>query len=244
MTRMQRSTSSSGTTGAQPACAACKHQRKKCHEGCILAPYFPAERSREFQAVHKVFGVSNVTKMVKNVSEVDRRKTVDSLIWEACCRQRDPVLGSYAEYRKVIDELKIYKSQENQRLATANYKSLSGLMGWSSISSNNGINGNSNSTGTINGGINVSNNPLSYFHDNGNVTIMDQNPFTYPASYHVQGSPAEKIRQEKNVDSVVSVLQQHQQHSINGFNQQFYLSGQFNQLSSKTIESTIWEGGS
>ncbi|XP_024023380.1 LOB domain-containing protein 2 [Morus notabilis] len=239
MTRMQRNSTSAG---AQPACAACKHQRKKCHQSCVLAPYFPAERSREFHAVHKVFGVSNVTKM--SVNEEDRRRAVDSLVWEACCRQKDPVLGPYAEYRKVFEELKLYKSQENGQMMHLSaqsrnfrngaYKSLSSLVNWNSVS--NGINGNHGMVGGI-----VNNNSLSYFHENGSV-IVDQSPFSYASSY-VQ-SP-EKIRQEKNVDNVVPIVsQQHQQHAINGFNQQYYLSGQLNQVNSKTIESTIWDGRS
>ncbi|TKY66794.1 LOB domain-containing protein 2 [Spatholobus suberectus] len=108
-----------------PACAPCKHQRKKCSENCILAPYFPSNRSREFHAVHKVFGVSNITKLVKNAKEEDRRRVVDSLIWEACCRQRDPIHGPYGEYtkvyneyKKVLDELKRFRSQ-NQVLQFA-----------------------------------------------------------------------------------------------------------------------------
>ncbi|XP_028807812.1 LOB domain-containing protein 2 [Neltuma alba] len=86
------------------ACAACKHQRKKCSMHCALAPYFPANRNREFQAVHKVFGVSNITKLVKYVKEEHRRKVVESLIWEAFCRQQDPILGSYGQYKKVYDQ--------------------------------------------------------------------------------------------------------------------------------------------
>jgi len=111
--RMQRN-----NNGMHPACAACKHQRKKCSENCILAPYFPSNRSREFHAVHKVFGVSNITKLVKNAREDDRRRVVDSLTWEACCRQRDPIHGPYGEYtkvyneyKKVLDELKRFRSQ-------------------------------------------------------------------------------------------------------------------------------------
>uniref|UniRef100_A0A803PSD1 LOB domain-containing protein n=1 Tax=Cannabis sativa TaxID=3483 RepID=A0A803PSD1_CANSA len=260
--RMQRNATTTTSVGTiagsgstQPACAACKHQRKKCHEGCTLAPYFPAERSREFQAVHKVFGVSNVTKMVKNIVEdEDRRKAVDSLVWEACCRQKDPVLGPYAEYRKVYDELKIYKSQEiNQRTTASAYKSLSGLVGWnstSSVSTNNGNNNINGQNGMVSGIVNSSNS-LSYnFHDNGNA-VVDQSPFSCYSSSNYGQSTHEKIRQqEKNstttVDSVVPiVLQQHQQqYSLGGFNQQYYLSGQFNQVNTKTIESTIWEGGS
>lgn len=230
---MQRNTTSS--SGGQAACAACKHQRKKCHGGCVLAPYFPAEKGREFQAVHKVFGVSNVTKMVKSVaSEEDRRKAVDSLIWEACCRQRDPVLGPYAEYRKVFEELKIYKSQlvvPSQRTAVA-YKSLSGLVGWNSSgignnNNNSNNNNNHNNNGIIANVINTNNNSSlsSFFHENGSV-VVDQNPFNYASSYSVQNNIIqEKLRQEKNNNNVEIVVPGVLQPSLNnGYNQQYYLS--------------------
>ncbi|KAJ6762021.1 LOB DOMAIN-CONTAINING PROTEIN 4-RELATED [Salix koriyanagi] len=73
---MQRGSNSSNINNrmlAHPACASCKHQRKRCTENCALAPYFPAEKTLEFQAVHKVFGVSNVVKLVKDVI-AERRK--------------------------------------------------------------------------------------------------------------------------------------------------------------------------
>ncbi|XVF69637.1 hypothetical protein PTKIN_Ptkin11bG0097800 [Pterospermum kingtungense] len=100
-----------------PACAACKHQRKKCDENCILAPYFPVNKCREFQAVHKVFGVSNATKIVRNANnEEDRKKVADSLIWEAFCWQKDPVLGPYGDYRKIYEELSLYKRQNQMMI--------------------------------------------------------------------------------------------------------------------------------
>ncbi|TYJ08361.1 hypothetical protein E1A91_A11G069000v1 [Gossypium mustelinum] len=121
---MQRETSNGVAAAAaaaasrvHPACAACKHQRKKCDENCILAPYFPADKCREFQAVHKVFGVSNATKIVRNAnSDEDRKKVADSLIWEAFCWQKDPVLGPYGDYRKIYEELSLYKKQSQMML--------------------------------------------------------------------------------------------------------------------------------
>ncbi|KAI6673043.1 hypothetical protein NL676_000949 [Syzygium grande] len=79
-----------GIGGAHAACASCKHQRKKCDDKCVLSPYFPVEKSTEFQAVHKVYGVSNVTKMVLGVCEEDRRRLADSLVWEARLRAAGP----------------------------------------------------------------------------------------------------------------------------------------------------------
>ncbi|KAL7143687.1 hypothetical protein ABFS83_08G208800 [Erythranthe nasuta] len=96
------------------ACASCKHQRKKCTDKCTLAPFFPVEKSREFQAVHKVFGVSNITKIITSLKEEDRKIAVDSLVWEALCRYKDPVLGPYGDYRRVCEELRLFKAQFQQ----------------------------------------------------------------------------------------------------------------------------------
>ncbi|KAJ0637745.1 putative transcription factor AS2-LOB family [Helianthus annuus] len=97
-----------------PACASCRHQRKKCTEKCVLAPFFPADKTQDFQAVHKVFGVSNVTKLVKDLSREDAKKAVDSLVWEANCRLKDPVLGPLGEFQRVSEELGAYKTQYQQ----------------------------------------------------------------------------------------------------------------------------------
>ncbi|OIT01223.1 lob domain-containing protein 2 [Nicotiana attenuata] len=126
------------------ACASCKYQRKKCADTCILAPYFPAAKNREFQAVHKIFGVSNVTKLIKALNEEDRKKAADSLVWDAFCRQRDPVLGSYGEYRRVVEELKLYKSQYQQILQMPS-QGATGLMYNAAQGLNNGYNNRANS---------------------------------------------------------------------------------------------------
>lgn len=97
--------------GSPAACASCRHQRKKCTENCILAPYFPLNRNKEFQAVHKLFGVSNVTKILSGLDASDRIRAVDSLVWEATCRQNDPVLGSFGEFSRVYEELEWYRDQ-------------------------------------------------------------------------------------------------------------------------------------
>ncbi|KAI5657222.1 hypothetical protein M9H77_26015 [Catharanthus roseus] len=67
----------------RPACAACKHQRKKCKKGCPFSSHFPANKHREFAAVHHVFGLSNVSKMITGVDSEKQGKLVKSLIWEA-----------------------------------------------------------------------------------------------------------------------------------------------------------------
>lgn len=51
--------------GAVSPCAACKLLRRRCAQDCVFAPYFPADEPHKFASVHKVFGASNVNKMLQ-----------------------------------------------------------------------------------------------------------------------------------------------------------------------------------
>lgn len=46
-------------------CAGCKLLRRKCVKDCVFAPYFPAKEPYKFAIVHKIFGASNVNKMLQ-----------------------------------------------------------------------------------------------------------------------------------------------------------------------------------
>lgn len=46
-------------------CAACSHLRQRCPSDCIFAPYFPANNKKRFEYVHKIYGASNIGKMLK-----------------------------------------------------------------------------------------------------------------------------------------------------------------------------------
>jgi len=85
----------SGTTtpGAGAPCAACKFLRRKCLPGCVFAPYFPPEEPQKFANVHKVFGASNVTKLLNELLPHQREDAVSSLAYEAEARVKDPVYG-------------------------------------------------------------------------------------------------------------------------------------------------------
>ncbi|KAJ8753577.1 hypothetical protein K2173_022818 [Erythroxylum novogranatense] len=74
-------------------CAACKFLRRKCMPGCIFAPYFPPEEPQKFANVHKIFGASNVTKLLNELLPQQREDAVNSLAYEAEARVRDPVYG-------------------------------------------------------------------------------------------------------------------------------------------------------
>ncbi|OWM66231.1 LOB domain-containing protein 36 [Punica granatum] len=74
-------------------CAACKLQRRKCTQECIFAPYFPADQPQKFAYIHKVFGASNVAKLLSELGVHQREDAVHSLAYEAETRLRDPVYG-------------------------------------------------------------------------------------------------------------------------------------------------------
>ncbi|KAL6975896.1 hypothetical protein U1Q18_024691 [Sarracenia purpurea var. burkii] len=201
--------------GGIVACASCRHQRKKCTEKCVLAPFFPASRSREFQAVHRVFGVSNVTKIVRDLGEEDRRRAVDSLVWEAFCRQKDPVLGPYGEYRKLYEELRVYKSRSHASPhGGALYKQAQNLNSWSS---NNGSNGMCNK-GTMNVGVEANHNGGFNFAQNHGSSFGDNSTYSFSSDNLIHG--LERMRQERDSGSVIIVPQPH---SLNGLNHQYYL---------------------
>ncbi|EEF40949.1 LOB domain-containing protein 25 [Ricinus communis] len=74
-------------------CAACKFLRRKCLPDCIFAPYFPPEEPQKFANVHKIFGASNVSKLLNEVLPHQREDAVNSLAYEAEARMKDPVYG-------------------------------------------------------------------------------------------------------------------------------------------------------
>ncbi|XP_019229581.1 PREDICTED: LOB domain-containing protein 12-like isoform X1 [Nicotiana attenuata] len=82
-----------GATGNSP-CASCKLLRRRCAKDCIFAPYFPSDDPHKFAIVHKVFGASNISKMLQQEVPVNKRAdAVSSLVYEANARMRDPVYG-------------------------------------------------------------------------------------------------------------------------------------------------------
>ncbi|XP_024974611.1 LOB domain-containing protein 25 [Cynara cardunculus var. scolymus] len=74
-------------------CAACKFLRRKCIQGCVFSPYFPPEDPTKFANVHKIFGASNVSKLLNEIAPHQREDAVNSLAYEAEARLKDPVYG-------------------------------------------------------------------------------------------------------------------------------------------------------
>ncbi|KAK1297917.1 LOB domain-containing protein 7 [Acorus calamus] len=103
---MNIQTNNNSKNAASSACAACKHQRKRCRPDCALARYFPASNPQQFKDVHRLFRVSNVTKILDSVpSARERDRAMQSIIFEAGARRRDPVHGVVGILRGLFDRV-------------------------------------------------------------------------------------------------------------------------------------------
>ncbi|XP_066310399.1 LOB domain-containing protein 6-like isoform X2 [Miscanthus floridulus] len=87
------SAAAAAVCGTGSPCAACKFLRRKCQPDCVFAPYFPPDNPQKFVHVHRVFGASNVTKLLNELHPFQREDAVNSLAYEADMRLRDPVYG-------------------------------------------------------------------------------------------------------------------------------------------------------
>nr|GMC65665.1 LOB domain-containing protein 12-like [Ipomoea batatas] len=96
-------------------CASCKLLRRRCAKDCIFAPHFPSDDPHKFAIVHKVFGASNVSKMLQEIPADHRADAVSSLVYEANARLRDPVYGCVG----AITYLQNQVSQLQMQLAVA-----------------------------------------------------------------------------------------------------------------------------
>ncbi|CAN4108659.1 unnamed protein product [Withania somnifera] len=111
-------------------CGACKFLRKKCISGCVFAPYFGYDQgAARFAAVHKVFGASNVSKLLLHIPANRRQDAVVTITYEAQARLSDPVYGCVSsilalQQQKVLAsleaELALVTQVMNSRYAVAN----------------------------------------------------------------------------------------------------------------------------
>jgi hypothetical protein len=64
----------------------------------VFAPYFCYEQAAtHFAAVHKVFGASNVSKLLLHLPVQNRSDAATTISYEALARVRDPVYGCFAD---------------------------------------------------------------------------------------------------------------------------------------------------
>ncbi|OWM81056.1 LOB domain-containing protein 4 [Punica granatum] len=97
--------------GAVSPCAACKLLRRRCAQDCVFAPYFPADDPQKFASVHRVFGASNVNKLLQELPEHQRSDAVSSMVYEANARVRDPVYGCVGAISSLQQQVDVLQNQ-------------------------------------------------------------------------------------------------------------------------------------
>ncbi|KAG2616119.1 LOB domain-containing protein 1-like [Panicum virgatum] len=103
-------------------CAACKILRRRCVDRCVLAPYFPPTEPHKFATAHRVFGASNIIKLLQELPEEHRADAVSSMVYEASARIRDPVYGcagAICQLQKQVNDLKAQLARAHAELAGA-----------------------------------------------------------------------------------------------------------------------------
>nr|GLL33188.1 LOB domain-containing protein 16-like [Ipomoea trifida] len=82
------------SSGVVSPCGACKFLRRRCVPDCVFAPYFRSDDGPAiFAAIHKVFGASNVSKLLLQLPVHRRFPAVFSIGIEAQARMEDPIYG-------------------------------------------------------------------------------------------------------------------------------------------------------
>ncbi|KAJ6383310.1 hypothetical protein OIU78_026734 [Salix suchowensis] len=77
----------------------------------------------KFAAVHKVYGASNVSKLLMEVPESQRVDTANSLVYEANLRLRDPVYGSMGAISALQQQIQSLQAELSAiRAEILNYK--------------------------------------------------------------------------------------------------------------------------
>ncbi|KAF5195348.1 Lob domain-containing protein crl1 [Thalictrum thalictroides] len=113
-------------TGFGSPCGACKFLRRKCVRGCVFAPYFCHEEgATHFSAIHRVFGASNVSKLLTQLPVSDRSEAAVTISYEALARLQDPIYGCvshiFALQQQVVNlqaQLAFFKDQAAQNLVS------------------------------------------------------------------------------------------------------------------------------
>ncbi|XP_039016411.1 LOB domain-containing protein 1-like [Hibiscus syriacus] len=106
-------------------CAACKILRRRCVEKCVLAPYFPPTEPYKFTIAHRVFGASNIIKSLQELPELQRTDAINSMVYEASARIRDPVYGcagAVCQLQKQVSELQGQLAKAQAEIVTMQWQ--------------------------------------------------------------------------------------------------------------------------
>ncbi|XP_050379576.1 LOB domain-containing protein 24-like [Argentina anserina] len=92
-------------------CAACRFLRRRCPSDCTFAPYFPPNNPQRFASVHRIYGASNVARMLQQLPADLRAQAADTLYYEAEYRVGDPVYGCVGVISRLIEQINEVESE-------------------------------------------------------------------------------------------------------------------------------------
>ncbi|GLJ33793.1 hypothetical protein SUGI_0679150 [Cryptomeria japonica] len=107
------------------SCAACRPQRKKCSEECILVPHFPPDDPEKYTIVQQVYGTSHIAKLLQGLEAKQREDVVKSIVWEATAGMKEPIRGTASvvhELQKQIAELESQLKAKQEELINKRYE--------------------------------------------------------------------------------------------------------------------------
>lgn len=100
-------------TGSGSSCGACKFLRRKCTSECVFAPYFCYDQAaNHFGKVHRVFGASNVSKLLLHLPVHKRSDAATTIAYEALARMHDPIYGCVSHIFALQQQVSCYGSSE------------------------------------------------------------------------------------------------------------------------------------
>ncbi|XAR51784.1 hypothetical protein NMG60_11006518 [Bertholletia excelsa] len=205
--------------GTSQACAACKHRRQKCRSDCPLAPYFPANNTKMFMNAHRLFGISNIMKILKQLDNKEQRdEAMKSILFESELRERFPVGGCceyiaflHCQWAQAIEELQCVRAQlaickegANQTLDQQNFNSADLQLGMMLqnhliVSDANDANGDNGYVGQLNEdtrSIWVQNPNHDVVYENDPVGVQQQ--ISYAPTFSVQQNQTLSFQQQQN----------------------------------------------
>lgn len=96
-------------TGSGSSCGACKFLRRKCTSECVFAPYFCYDQAaNHFGKIHRVFGASNVSKLLLHLPVHRRSDAATTIAYEALARMRDPTYGCVSHIFALQQQVSCY----------------------------------------------------------------------------------------------------------------------------------------
>ncbi|KAK9741499.1 hypothetical protein RND81_03G110600 [Saponaria officinalis] len=154
-------------------CAACKILRRRCADKCVLAPYFPPTDPLKFTIAHKVFGASNIIKLLQDLPEAQRADAVSSMVYEANARLRDPVYGcagAICQLQKQVSELQAELAKSRAEMVNIQCQQAN-LIALICMQNNNNDN-NVTPTSPQNDSFEANTNFLNFYDENNNVNSI------------------------------------------------------------------------